>query len=197
MKRIFSILITTTFLFLFWETSIYSYTNINPSCITLVKEVQSQETRNILFTPSLNSIEINNLPATPNKDNIVVVSYNDSVRISGDANPGDTVRVYFSDKVYDSIADKFGNWFVLFSFVEKEDKAFPVYAQIVNSNSDNDKTKLVILSPDESFKLDNQENKETDNIECKSSSIYIVILLAIIFLIEVIRLSIYLKRKKK
>ncbi len=162
---------------------------------THIKEVFGQEKIEQPSFPTLNSIEINNDPTTLDEKKVVYVSYNDAVKISGEANPNDKIKVYLGDKEFDAVTDQFGVWFILFSFTETNQASFPVTAKIMNT--DEEKV-LLTLSTNEGEEDNSDSNNGTKaDVKTDRNNKLITIFFILIFIIEITRLIVYILTKSK
>lgn len=82
--------------------------------------------------PSFN-VMINNELQDMGTHNEILVKNEDAVRIGGFTEPGEKIDLKFRDSELTAIANKNGDWFVLFSILNLEEGRYPVKASFGNS----------------------------------------------------------------
>lgn len=69
-------------------------------------------------------IAVNNKIVEIDEDGYIYVDKQDSVKISGFANTGETIQITINEEVFETKADENGIWFVLFSISDLEGENF-------------------------------------------------------------------------
>jgi len=91
-------------------------------------DTDEEETITVM-APLLDTVSRNNEVIELDEEGKINASHDDPIKIAGIAKAGDTVTVFVSDKEYTAVADKNGNWFVLFSVTDLGDKEYLIEAQ--------------------------------------------------------------------
>jgi len=153
MKRNFSFLVKLFFIMFlsFSSTLLWKYTATNTNIketwnnfvfITYGQETDideedsaSENNKNV-SSPLLDTVTRNNEVVELDEMGKVNTSNGDTIKISGIANPEETVTIFLNEKTYTAVADENGNWFVLFSITNLEDQEYIVEAQSANGDGE-------------------------------------------------------------
>ncbi|HCC67915.1 TPA: hypothetical protein DEP90_01720, partial [Patescibacteria group bacterium] len=175
-----------------------------PGVSTIPDEAQEKEDVEILEAsedinePTLQSVIIDN-SIVEVEEGIVLVEDEETMKITGTTDPGDTVAVFIGENAYTAIADEDGNWYVVFSISELEDGTYDIDAQSTNGELGSAKINLFTLIKGSQDVVSNEIEEDTNtglwyNI---TEGDLRWVSITVLFLLGSILLIILLKRKKK
>ena len=156
----------------------------------------------IIEPPVLEDVSINNDSVLLDTSKIVKVNGGDAIRVSGSGKPGDTTIITFHASEYKATIPANGKWFVLFSApTDIKSGQYKVEGQIINKESK--KSEKPTLLTIDLVSLRDANNAKSNgflnffhNLFSKTN-IYFLIIWVLIFIIELIRLIMYIKRDRK
>lgn len=159
-----------------------------------LKEKQTEEVEKSDSNIEMALVSVNNETVDFNEETISVET-DDVVRVSGHTIPSSKLLIHINEKEIETTADEVGNWFVLFSITNMEEKNIEIKAQTPNMKKGEVLTSLII--EDHSEVVLDATDKETffDKILTKDSSWKIFYIILII--IAVLPTSIIVFRNRK
>jgi metal-sulfur cluster biosynthetic enzyme len=109
-----------------------------------VEDVEVAEESEEISDPELSSVIVDS-SIVEVVDGEVMVEEDESVKVTGTADPGDTVSVFINDSAYSAVADEDGNWYVVFIISDLEKGEYIVEAQASSEDLGSKKVSLFTL----------------------------------------------------
>lgn len=103
-------------------------TGIIPDTPQDKEDIEVVEESTEVSEPVLDSVIINSA-IEELEEGTITIQGEDTVKITGTADAGDTVSVFINESAYTAIADEDGNWYVVFTVADLEDGTYEIEAQ--------------------------------------------------------------------
>lgn len=157
-KNIFTYLLTLTLL-------LFSINTVNAQELSYTKH------------PNLDYIAINNENVSV-ESGTISVNDQDTVKIAGLGTPEELINIYIEEQTYETRVDASGNWFVLFSIQNLEEKDHTVEIKV----GEREKEELITLSVKEvkSATTVGEEDEVTERVDIDIKTAIIVVLVPIL-----------------
>lgn len=159
-------LILTTFFFTLLITPIFGQKDVSKS--------------------NFESVFRNNNAINIYEGNVIYGQEGDAIRISGSANPGDSIIVLLGGKEYNPTLDKYNNWFVLFSITNFDKEEYLIEINTINDEKNytiSNTLNLIIAEDPETPNLNKGYVPIEENDKTKANFKIIVIIIEIIIIV--------------
>ncbi len=130
--------------------------------------------------PNLDYVAINNEEAELNEDGDIEVHNQDTVKISGIGNPNDNISIYILDQEYSATVDENGNWFVLFSIQNLEERSHEIKIKVGEKDIEDLFALSVVKDENAKITLDDEQKVDDEKFEIKY--IFLIILIPALLL---------------
>lgn len=143
--------------------------------------------------PNLDYIAVNNEDVQISKEGKIEVKDQDTVKISGIGTPSENISLFVLDQVYSTTVDENGNWFVLFSIQNFEEKEHTIRIKVGEKEVED----LVVFSvvKDENAKISLNDEQKVDRERIDIKYILVIVLIPLL-LVGGWFLGSYSERKK-